>query len=119
MRKPLSLLALVAVALLGAGCFTKAPIQPPKGILLTTYEAPLDFNFDSSEGVDLTKLRQGFSEANYFWEPFLGTSYGFGDAEIRKAAQQGQLTKVYFADYKMTNVLGFVYTNTKVTVYGE
>lgn len=42
----------------------------------------------------------------------------YGDASIRMAMRNGEITKIHHVDYKMTNVLG-IYAKYTVVVYGE
>ncbi|MEO0225862.1 MAG: TRL-like family protein [candidate division WOR-3 bacterium] len=42
----------------------------------------------------------------------------FGDASIKTAMRNGEITQIHHIDYKMTNVLG-IYAKYTVMVYGE
>lgn len=49
---------------------------------------------------------------------FSGASAGLIDMALRNALSNGELKKVYYADYEQTSILGFV-TVFNVTAYGE
>lgn len=132
-----SLLIAGAVLLL-CGCFPKTPVRPPSGVIYSSYKAPLQVNFmekqsaqtptDASapSGTGATAAfaptnvggKVGISETKYLYIPFVGLSFGWEDAAIKKAAENGGLKKVYFADYETFWVLG-IYCNFKVYAYGE
>jgi len=120
------LLAAAAMAALCAGCSSlgaqdprllswKAPIEPPGGLLYTSYCAPLtgDVNKVHVGG------KMGQAKTRYIAYPFSrALSVAWADASIKEAAKNGGLTKVEYADYEGFWVLG-VYAELQVTVHGE
>ena len=109
-----------AAALLAAcGCVSvkgDKTLVPPTG-LYAHFRAPLSVN---RESVPCENLKRGtVSRADYPTAGiYTGLSADFCDMALRDAIDDGQLTKVYFADYEQETFLGFI-TLFKVTAYGE
>ena len=89
-----------------AGCLS-APFQPPSGAVSVT-KAPL-----STEGNWEIGSKRGEASSTSVL-----CLYATGDCSIAAAARNGNLKKVYFADYEQQTFLGFV-TFFSVTAYGE
>lgn len=66
---------------------------------------------------DLKSARTGASLHLHEWV-FSGASAGLIDMSLRNALSNGELKKVYYADYEQMSILGFV-TVFNVTAYGE
>ncbi len=107
-----------------SGCATgprmtpyKAPVVPSWGIIFTQEKAPLTTNF---ENTPVETLRKGEASTDYIFVPFFFAPFdiAFGDASIQKAAQNGGITKVHYADHEFLRVLG-IYARFTTTVYGE
>jgi hypothetical protein len=45
-------------------------------------------------------------------------SVGVGDVSVEAAAEDGNISKVYYADYDHLNIL-MIFSRTKITAYGE
>ena len=109
-----------AVALLATcGCVSvkgDKTLVPPTG-LYAHFRAPLSVN---RESVPCDNLKTGTgSRAVYLKEwVYTGLSADICDMALREAIEDGQLKKVYFADYEQETFLGVV-TLFKVTAYGE
>ena len=113
--------AWVAVAaLLGAcGCVSvkgDKTLVPPTG-LYAHFRAPLSVN---REAVPCDNLKSGTGSRAVYLKDWVysGLSADICDMALREAIEDGQLKKVYFADYERETFLGFV-TLFKVTAYGE
>ena len=113
--------ALVAATALLAicGCVSvkgDKTLVPPTG-LYAHFRAPLSVN---RESVPCTNLKSGTgSRAVYLKEwVYTGLSADVCDMALQEAIADGNLKKVYFADYEQHTFLGFV-TLFKVTAYGE
>ncbi len=91
-----------------SGCLV-APVMPPVGVIFTDYQAPLDFDQESSE----VGSKQGMAETI----SILGL-VALGDASINTAAQNGGISEIYGADYQYFNVVG-VYQRYTTIVHGE
>ena len=91
-----------------SGC-VRAPFQPPAGAITTSYQAPLDLEYDE------TSLGTKRGEASV--TTILGL-ISTGDASTKAAAENGGITEIDHADYDYMNVLG-IYQKTTVIVYGK
>ncbi|MDP6438203.1 MAG: TRL domain-containing protein [Candidatus Brocadiia bacterium] len=90
-------------------------VVPPAGALITIYKAPITTDFSNTP----VAKRKGTASTQYFFDfLFTGSSYAWDDAAIQKAAEDGELTKVYYADYEALSILG-IYAKFTVTAYGE
>lgn len=113
--KRLELSLFMGFCLIVTGCaMVKAPVAPPAGMIFTNYSAPLSTNFQSTP----KGSRVGTSEAMYFREPFLGTTWAWGDASIQTAARNAGLTQINYADYEFLQVLG-IFSKFTVRVRGD
>ena len=103
-------------ALLLASCATpRKDFVPPVGLVMTKVKVPLTTNLDH---IDIKE--DSGSVTSFFFFDFLltGTSFAWSDCSIAKAAEEGNLKSVAYADYEMFTVLGFFGTKT-VTAYGD
>ncbi len=105
---------LIAVALVlsvfSLGCTLIAPVVPPPGLVFNQTKAPISTDFDKTP----VGTRQGTASAT----SMLWGLLAFGDCSIATAARNGNLTKIYHADYEFFNIIG-IYTKTTVIVTGE
>ena len=112
--------ALSAVALLIAcGCVSvkgDKTLVPPTG-LYAHFRAPLAVN---RESVPCDNLKCGTGSSSVYVKEWVytGISADVCNMALRDAIEDGNLKKVYFADYEQHTFLGFV-TLFKVTAYGE
>lgn len=120
MRISLALL-LLAWALGGAGCAvspTMAPVVPPVGCLFTCYSAPLTTD---ARAVPFG-TRIGEAKTQYLrlaiQEELSLVDFAWGDGSIERAARNGNITRVDFADYEYVTVLG-IYSSFTVRAYGD
>ena len=112
-------LAVLLVCLLSlAGCANalRAPVRPPGGFLYTGYDAPLTTNFLATPKGSKT----GQSATLYLRIPliFVNPDFAWADGGIQRAAQNGGITTIYYADYHYTTVLG-IFARFTVTVHGD
>jgi len=100
----------------------RAPVRPPWGFIFTQYSAPLDYEFNKGGTPTPTgmTMRKGSSESHFvmLWPISSLLSVGVGDSDFDNAVKDGNLSTVHYADYEYMNIL-FLYTRTKVHVYGE
>ncbi len=108
--------SLLFLSIVVGGCAGISPsvVQPPIGLIFTNYKAPLSTNLQATPA----EGKVGTSGAFYFREPFLGTSYAWGDASIQAAAKNGNLTQIDYADYEFLQILGF-FSKVTVRVHGN
>ncbi|MDP6438202.1 MAG: TRL-like family protein [Candidatus Brocadiia bacterium] len=112
MRKIGKVLAVCLVLVMAVGCafpYT-APVVPPVGSFFSQISAPISTDFNEATAV-ATKHGSA-SSSSVLW------LVAFGDCSIDAAAEEGELSKIHYADYTYLNVLGF-YQNFTVTVHGE
>lgn len=109
-------LALASLVVVFAGCVQySAAVKPPFGAVYTHFQAPLDANFDSTPVCE----KQGKAQSRYIALPiYWGLSVAFDDSMIAKAAENGGLKQVEYADYEIMNILG-IYTEFTVHAYGK
>ena len=107
------ILSAVAV-LLTAGCGTplKAPFTPPCGIIVTSVKAPLQYNFHEGGKA----YAKAYGEASSLFFQYYG-SFAWDDCSVEKAARNGGLTNVSYADYETVMILG-IFGKTTVRAYG-
>ena len=109
-----------AVALLAAyGCVSvkgDGTLVPPTG-LYAHFRAPLSVN---REPVPCENLKSGTGSSSVYLNEWVytGISADICNMALRDAIEDGNLKKVYFADYEQHTFLGFVSLFT-VTAYGE
>jgi len=116
MRHVLLLPALAALILGATGCgLFRAPVIPPQGILFSQVTAPLSLDFDETP----VCAKHGEATSRFFHEPlFTQLEFAWDKALLADAARNGGLSKVYYADYTHTNILG-IYSTFTVRAYGE
>ncbi len=112
-------LVLACVAALCAGCaggvMVRTPVVPPVGGILTMYKAPLTTNVEAAP----VGLKKGVAWTLYVREPFItNASVAWKDASLEAAAKQGGISRIYYADYELFQVLG-VFAQFTTIVYGE
>ena len=108
--KRLSLLLVLGALLLTVGCATyRAPVMPPGGLLFMAVSAPLDTDMESTPANKKVGEASAMSVFNII---------AFGDCSIAEAAEDGNLTKIDYADYSYLNILGLFQSFT-TKVYGE
>lgn len=93
-----------------------APIVPPCGIIYTHIKAPCSTKYKKT----LVGGRKPYvdSSARYIYDPYFGTSWGWGDASIQKIAEQNGIKKIEYVDYEYLNVLG-IYKELKIIPHGQ
>ncbi len=102
-------------ALLMAGC-VKAPFSPPFGGVVTSVRVPLQYEF--KDGGTPCATASGSVSSWFVQWPFYPTvSIAADDCSIQKAARDGGLSSVSYADYEYFQVLG-VFGKTTVRAYG-
>ena len=99
---------------LGAMAY-RAPVEPPKGAIVTVYKAPLT--------IDLKETRvcrkMGYASSYYIRDIFItGLGFAWGEADLNAAAQQGNLKRVEYADYELVQVLS-IFGKFTVVAWGE
>ena len=109
---------LVALLAVTTGCaMHHAPVVPPRGLLFTSYKAPL---VTDCKGTDLG-TRKGTATSQYLYVPVLlwwGPSFAWGDASLDKAVKNGEIETLKGGDYEYLNVL-LVYSEFTVHAYGD
>ena len=108
MRYVLLTLACVSV-LLVSGCAYVAPVVPPLGWIYSDISAPIDT--DANQTTVAPKVGESESMS------ILGL-VALGDASIRTASANANISKIDHVDYSYFNVL-FVYQKFTTRVYGE
>ena len=117
MRLSKFLLAAAVLAVACGGCISwSAPVQPPRGLLVTVYRAPMGTDFERTPVGGKT----GTASSLYFAVPITGLplSFAWDDASIQAAAQQGGISQVHYADYEITEVLG-IFGRFTTIVHGQ
>ena len=128
MRQILYVAFVSALGLTLTGCvaFT-TPVRPPCGALFTCYKAPLTTNVHhtpvavlSSDGqLRLRALSSGKASTFYIHDiVFTGLSLAWDDASLHRAARNGRLRVVEYADYEMLAILG-VFGRFSVIAHGR
>jgi len=118
MRARLTVLAAAVALGTLAGCTPldwRAPVQPPRGALLTTYSAPITTKFAG------TPVGGRTGEASTIYVRIPGSNllqFAFGDASLETAARRAGISEVHYADYEVLELLG-VFGEFKVKVHGE
>lgn len=104
--------------LLATGCTAplRAPIVPPCGILYTHIKAPCSTKYKKTP----VEGRVGYvdSSVKYIYEPFFGTSWGWGDASIQKIAERKGIKNIEYVDYEYLNILR-IYQEVKIIPHGQ
>ena len=119
MRGKMLSLGLLSSLLFFVGCsgqsIARTPVRPPFGFLFTQYSAPLS----TENSATPTTGKVGRASTYYIHDPiFTGMSFAWDSADVKKAAENGRISTVFYADYTTLNVLG-VFGQFTVTVYGE
>ena len=126
------LLPPVLVCALASGCANlyRSPVRPfagaphggrgavmGGGFIYSEYKAPLTTDFDATPA---EAPRVGRASTAYIMLPLIVVfiDLAFEDASVAKAARNGGITKVHYADHEFVSVLGLYGTYT-TTVYGE
>lgn len=115
--KAITLVVALGVALWScAGCMTwQAPVQPPRGLLITVYSAPLTTDFAQTPVGGKT----GKATTLYLRDIiFTGQTLAWDDASVATAARNAGLTTITYADYEILEVLG-VFGKFTIRVHGE
>jgi len=99
-------LAVVAALFLSVGC--TAPNAPVLAGLVIDQKGPVSM----AENYDMKSMKTGTSQAQGV------ILVGFGDASIKRAAENGQITKIHHVDSNSLCVLG-IYSSYETIVYGE
>ncbi len=104
-------------ALMVMGCASpEAPFSPPKGFVYSSVKAPLQIEF--KEGGEACATAEGEASSLFLHDwLFTGISIGWKDCSIQRAAQEGGLSSVSYADYETFTLLGF-FGKTTVRAYG-
>ena len=92
-------------------------MRPPGGGIFTRVAAPVDTNFSETP----LGSRVGTSMAHYLYVPlsaYIPLSFAWGDASVKEAAADGQITTVHYVDYEVLSILG-VYVQLTVKVSGD
>ena len=132
-------LPLIGLALgLGPGCsmFYRSPVQPfvvslgpgesglgsgiPPAVpafIYGSYKAPLTTDFRDTPA---RPARVGRAHTTYIMLPLIIVflDIAFDDASVRKAASNGGIKTIHYADYEMTTVLG-LFGSYETIVHGE
>jgi len=105
-----------AATLFLAGCISmRAPVQPPTGLLFTSYKAPLSVNYDATQVCE----KHGEASTLCVRDVFItGLTVAWDKAGLDDAARAGGLTTIEYADYEYLSVLG-VFGKFKVIAYGR
>ena len=101
----------------GGGTTLKAPVVPPTGCIFTQVKAPISTKFQSTP----VCTKKGEASAEYLLVPipcYVPCSFAWGACDVDKAAKEGNLSTLEYADYEYTVILG-IYQKTTVTAYGE
>lgn len=102
-------------ALVLPGCIQfRSPVQLPYGAIYSNYKVPLTTNFDSTPCLP---SRVGRANTFFLRLPFT-VGLAFDDASIERAAQNGNIREVHYADVEFTQVMG-VWGTYETIVYGE
>jgi hypothetical protein len=111
-------LALLGCAALLSACAVlpiRAPVRPPLGLLYARQSAPLLVDFDETQ----LGTKRGRATVQYVQDPFFtGANLAWGNADLEKAARNGDIDRVRHADYEVFSVLG-VYMRFTVHAYGD
>jgi len=105
MKKTFAYSALMVAASLLSGCVF-APVVPPRGILYNNQKAPLF-------GGSVTGSKDGRASAHSVL--FL---VGWGDASLKRAAENGGIKSIKNTDYQILNI-ALVYQKYTTIVRGE
>lgn len=115
--------AVAAMAAMATGCALnyQSPVKPPLGGLFTSVSAPLEIDLEATSATkiaDGTRLKEGKSQMSFIQVPFLYVNFTWGEGALQEATDDGNITKVHYADYHFFNVLG-IYSSYQVVARGE
>jgi len=113
--KHILLIFALALITMGVGCGgipPQVPVRPPIALLFTNYKAPLITNCDATD----FGTKKGSASTRAFALSYF--HFGWGDADVRTAAKDGNITNVKAADYEYVNVL-WLWQQFTVIVYGD
>lgn len=111
-----ALIVSTAVFLTGCGATTLTrEFAPPGGFIVTSTKMPLTTRFDNTP----VKQDKGTASTMYFKDPLLtGLDFAWEDCSIEKAAKNGGLETVEYADLEIFHVL-WIFGKATVTAYGD
>lgn len=112
MKKLALTLSALTVAALFSGCVANKPMGVFYSDIKTNYTE--DVVYQSSKGVDVSKLKSGTSTA----KGYFGMAAAIGDVTLTTAAKNGGIKNIYYVDWKVKSVLGFV-EEYECTVWGD
>ena len=118
MNRPLAFITVILCAACATGCAPhSAPVIPPFGMIYTHYKAPLTTDFDRT---DIADKKMGQSTTYFFKipNPWVDVDFAWDNASIERAAAQGQITKVAYADYEVLSIFG-IFVRFTTTTYGD
>jgi len=93
----------------------KTPVSPVRGWVFSEYYAPLSCDFNKTPVCS----KSGSTTSNYVCLPWpIILDFAWENAAIAKAAGNGGVSVVEYADYRYFNVLG-IYQEFTVTAYGK
>jgi len=117
--RPKLLALLMLTALVGpSGCagLPKTPVQPPRGRIFESVQAPLSVNYQATLAAP---AKTGRATYHHVWIPLNSNmALSWQSASIVDAARSGGLTEIEYADYEVLSVLG-IYTQFTITAYGD
>ncbi|MBN1902317.1 hypothetical protein JW926_13410 [Candidatus Sumerlaeota bacterium] len=87
----------------------RAPVVPPTAAVFTNIEAPIDIEFND------TTIGKKKGEAKSVG---ILSLFSFGDASVKAAAENGNISVIDHVGYRFTNILGIV-TIYKTLAYGQ
>lgn len=114
----------MAACLLAVGCSPtseRVGVKPGPGRLLSFYKAPMVCRCNVPGGVrNGEDLKVGRATASSLVLPFTrdALSAGWGDITLSRAARNGGIQEIAYADCELLSVLG-IYTRATVIVYGK
>jgi hypothetical protein len=111
-------LAVLLAALACPAAAQRAPVVPPGGWLFTWIKAPAQTNFSATP----IGSKMGKAETYYLNSPitfyYVPIEFAFGDAAVKRAADEAGITTIYFVDYEFINVLT-IYQRMTIRVFGD
>jgi hypothetical protein len=114
MRRARLFLPLILLSVVCSGCYVwNAPVQPPRGLFLTQYAAPVTTEFQETP----VGGKRGQAVSHYI-NPLIFPDIAWGDASIQTAALDAGIKEVHYVDYELLDVLG-IYAKMTINVYGE
>jgi hypothetical protein len=122
MRTSLILLGLSSALCFLPGCATgvyryDSPVRPGLGAIYSGFKVPLTTNFTNTPA---RPSKVGVDRTSMIAIPllYLYIDWSVGDASIRRAAENGNIKKIHYADMGYYQVLGIVGWY-ETTVYGD